>query len=349
VAIGYQAGKALTTGGGNTALGESAMVDLVEGTNNTAIGKGAFGGALDATADASTGNVFIGKDAGGGAWVTAVSNYNVAVGNLTMDAAMDGALNNTAVGYSALSALTTGADNVASGFQSLYANTEGVRNVASGMYALYNNTTGDRNTASGTYALYINTEGDKNIASGYAALYAVSTGDNNIGIGVDSGRTGSPGGNITTADNQLCLGDENITDAHVQVDWTVASDQRDKTDFTALDLGLDFVNDLEPVTYKWDKRSKYGDKTAEDYDLAAQTPDGTHKEDWLDIGFKAQEVEALEIAAGYDKDNKTNLTTTLSGDGKQYGLQYTKFVPILVKAIQELSAEVESLKEQLNS
>ena len=51
-----------------------------------------------------------------------------------------------------------------------------------------------------------------------------------------------------------------LAEAHVQVDWTVASDQRDKTDFTALDLGLDFVKALAPVTYKWDKRSKYGDK-----------------------------------------------------------------------------------------
>ena len=59
-------------------------------------------------------------------------------------------------------------------------------------------------------------------------------------------------------------------EAHIQVDWTVASDARDKTDFTALDLGLDFVKDLQPVTYKWDKRSKYGDKTAEEYDLTAR-------------------------------------------------------------------------------
>ena len=107
---------------------------------------------------------------------------------------------------------------------------------------------------------------------------------------------------------------------------------------------LDFVKSLEPVTYKWDKRSKYGDKTADDYDLNAQTPDGTHKEDWLDIGFKAQEVEALEIAAGYKIAEKTNLTTSLTSDGKQYGLQYSKFVPILVKAVQELSAEIDKLK-----
>jgi trimeric autotransporter adhesin len=161
--------------------------------------------------------------------------------------------------------------------------------------------------------------------------------------------TGSPGGNITTASNILSLGDENIATANIQVDWTVASDARDKTDFTALDLGLDFVKALAPVTYKWDKRSKYGDKSAEDYDLNAQTPDGTHKEDWLDIGFKAQEVEALEIAAGYNKDNKTNLVSSHTDDGKQMGLQYSKFVPILVKAIQDQQAIIDSLTTRIEA
>jgi hypothetical protein len=79
-------------------------------------------------------------------------------------------------------------------------------------------------------------------------------------------------------------------------------------------------------------------------DLDKVTHDGTHKEDWLDIGFKAQDVEKLEAAAGYKIADKTNLTTNLSSDGKQYGIQYSKFIPILVKAIQELSAEVEKLK-----
>jgi len=138
-------------------------------------------------------------------------------------------------------------------------------------------------------------------------------------------------------------------DAYIQVDWTVASDERDKTDFTALDLGLDFVNALEPVTYKWDKRSNYGDRFAEDYDLNAQTPDGTHKEDWLDIGFKAQAVEALEIAAGYTKETNTNLVSSHSNDGKQMGLQYSKFVPILVKAIQEQQALIDSLTARIET
>jgi len=178
---------------------------------------------------------------------------------------------------------------------------------------------------------------------GLSSGYEITSGSNNLILGNDAGRAGSPGGAISTGSNEIVLGDDAITEAHVQVDWTVASDQRDKTDFTALDLGLDFVKALAPVTYKWDKRSKYGDKTAEDYDLNAQSPDGTHKEDWLDIGFKAQEVQALEEAAGYTTAAKKNLTVSTSGDGKQMGLQYSKFVPILVKAIQEQNALIEAL------
>ena len=60
-----------------------------------------------------------------------------------------------------------------------------------------------------------------------------------------------------------------------------------------------------------------------------------------------KEVEALEKAAGYKIADKTNLTTTLSDDGKQYGMQYEKFIPILVKAVQELSAKNDALEARI--
>jgi hypothetical protein len=141
-----------------------------------------------------------------------------------------------------------------------------------------------------------------------------------------------------------------VTHIYAQISSiTGSSDARDKTDFTPLDLGLDFVKALAPVTYKWDKRSKYGDKTAEGYDLTAQTPDGTHKEDWLDVGFTAQAVEALENAAGYSTDTNTNLIYDINPDGKSMGLQYTKFIPILVKAIQEQNALIEALTARVTT
>jgi hypothetical protein len=211
-------------------------------------------------------------------------------------------------------------------------------------------TTGDANSAFGASALGIGVvTGSNNTALGVAAGASVTSGSNNSFLGHDAGRSGSPGGNITTHSNNIVFGDENIAAIYAQVQTISASDERDKTDFTDLDLGLDFVKALAPVTYKWDKRSKYGDKTADDYDLNDQTPDGTHKEDWLDIGFKAQEVIALEEAAGYKISDKTNLVSNLTEDGKQYGLQYENFVPILVKAIQEQQALIESLTARIEA
>ena len=107
-----------------------------------------------------------------------------------------------------------------------------------------------------------------------------------------------------------------------------------------MDLGLEFINKLEPVTYRWDKRSKYSD------DQSA-TPDGTHKEEQLEGGFLAQDVEAIEEQYGHKLSDNTNLTFHLSEDEKMYGIKYGKFVPMLVKAVQELSAEVEELKAKL--
>ena len=208
-------------------------------------------------------------------------------------------------------------------------------------------TTGAANVAVGQGALPVNTTGSSNTCVGINAGISSTTGSNNTLLGKDAGRSGSPGGPVTADSNVVALGDENVASLHCQRALTVSSDQRDKTDFTDLDLGLDFVKALAPVTYKWDKRSKYGDKNSDDFDLNNLTPDGTHKEDWLDVGFKAQAVEALEIAAGYNKDNKTNLTIQVSSDGKQYGLRYEKFIPILVKAIQEQQEQIETLKTEV--
>jgi len=300
------------------------------GTFNVAIGDN----ALCANTTASS-NVAIGRDS---LFANTTGTQNVAVGALALDANTTASFN-TAVGFCSLYANTTGTNNVAVGFEALRNQTTGSFNQAFGRCALRCMTTGTNNTGIGQSAGRDITTGFRNTVLGENAGLNVTTGSNNLLLGRDSGRTGSPGGAITTASNRIVLGDEDITNAHIQVDWTVASDQRDKTDFNDLNLGLEFVNKLNPVTYKWDKRSNY------DENLNV-TPNGEHKEDWLDLGFKAQEVEALEIEAGYNKDNKTNLTVDISEDGKQYGIQYAKFVPILVNAIKELKKEIDLLKNK---
>ena len=322
---------------------------------------------MNITSQDDSHNVAVGHSAG---LSVTTGVQNVLIGSLAGDACTDADFN-IAIGYGALGANTVGSKSVAIGQGTLVnqnpASATDMHNVAVGHQAGNDITTGVKNTCIGSEAGDLMTTGDSNTFIGFAAggagvvtgdnntavgpsaLASVAGGANNLALGHHAGLTGSPGGNITTGSNNILLGDENITNAHIQVALTVASDERDKTDFTALDVGLDFVKQLKPYTYKWDKRSKYGDKTADDYDLNAQTPDGTHKEDWLDVGFKAQEVEALEKAAGYDKANKTNLAVTMSEDGKQYGMKYEKLIPILTKAIQEQQAIIESLTTRITA
>ena len=366
VLVGDQSGTAVTVGTGNVAMGYKSLFTETGGQESVAIGTQALRDQ-SFSSGARPGNIGIGLNAGlkitsginncimgtfaGDALTDADDNIaigttalsvdrkgsrSVAIGSGTLQAqnyANSGTTNNIAIGYNAGFNVISSEDNTFVGVNSGAGTVSGSYNTAMGKHALKGQCTHE-NTAVGNQALEKATAAS-NTAIGSLAGFNLTGGNGCVFLGRHAGFTGSPGGNVTTANFILVVGDDNITNAHTQVDWTIASDQRDKTDFSPLDLGLDFVKALAPVTYKWDKRSKYGDKTADGYDLDAQTPDGTHKEDWLDIGFKAQEVEALEQAAGYNKSNKTNLVSSFTEDGKQMGLQYSKFVPILVKAMQE--------------
>ena len=338
--VGHNSGAALSTGSlYNVLIGHGAGSSMTSGNRNIAIGVSSMDGF-----DTETHNLGIGISALGGS--VAGGEYNIAIGNYAGDALTSGD-QNIFIGYNAGTDHTTANECVFIGHEAGFNATTATGNTALGFRAIYENTaTGNENTCLGAYAGYRISSGGLNTIVGYDCATLITTGSNNIMIGVDAGVTGSPGGAIGTGSNNVGFGDENISSCHIQTDWTVASDQRDKTDFTALDLGLDFVNDLKPYTFKWDKRIKYVSKENRNtVDLDTITSDGTHKEDWLDLGFKAQDVEALEKAAGYKISDKTNLTTSLTEDGKQYGIKYSNFVPILVKAIQELSAKLKALEE----
>ena len=243
---------------------------------------------------------------------------------------------------------TNPSNNVAVGYYAGHDLTTGQNNTFLGTFAGENATTGMENTFLGTSAGGGGAvAGNENTAVGRSAGNALTNGYNNLLLGHDAGRAASPSGEITTASNKVCLGDDDITDLFCADTSISSSDERDKTDFAALTLGLDFVKALEPVTYYWDKRSKYGDRDAEDYDLNAQKPAGTHKEDKMHAGFKAQAVVALEEAAGHKMSDKKNILSNLTDDGKRYGLKYERFVPILVKAIQEQDAIIQSLTARI--
>ena len=242
------------------------------------------------------------------------------------------------MGYQALAVSTTGYRNSCIGSHAGEDITTGKQNCALGHYALANCTTSDYNTAVGEQALRNLSTAINNDALGHAAGYDITTGNNNICVGTSSGRASSPSGAITTEQYRVCIGNNNITNAYIKVDWTVTSDRRDKTDIEPFKHGLSWINKLNPVTYRWDNRSDY----------ANGIPDGSKKGSKLNIGLIAQDEIEVEKEHGYGDTSENMLVSHVNEDGN-YGMQYSKLVPILINAVKELSAENTALKQRLDA
>ncbi|BAQ89462.1 putative T4-like proximal tail fiber [uncultured Mediterranean phage uvMED] len=333
--VGNDALTSLTSGHSNTAVGLSALAALTTGDYNIAIGRSA---ADDF--DTEDHNLAIGFAALGGA--VAGGENNVAIGNYALDALTSGD-ENTAVGYEAGSDLSTGNDNVLIGMKAGFQMTTGSENVLIGHEAgKFNTFTGSTNTGVGTYALFKITSGSNNSALGMDAGSHMTTGSNNIMIGHDAGTSNSIA-QTTTESNRIILGDANITDFFCADSSISSSDKRDKTDITDFSHGLNFIEQLQPKTYRWDKRVWYCEDHPTAEQVLAVTPDGSKKKNKLNVGFMAQDVQAIEEALGYKTDDETNLIFH-KNDAMQVSLKYERLIPILVNAVKELSAEVKALK-----
>jgi hypothetical protein len=212
----------------------------------------------------------------------------------------------------ALQANTVGNGLVALGQNALAANTSAGNNTAVGQNCLSLNSAGIRNTAVGQGSLYNNVTSDDNVAVGVTALVN-STSGQNTAVGSNAGAI------TTTGTNNLTLGGANITVIRAQVtSITALSDARDKTDVADLPQGLNFVNALRPVKYTWNSR---------DGAIVGKA----------DMGFLAQDVLAVQGADDY-------LNLVYQSNPEKLELTQGRLIPILVKAIQELSAEVAALK-----
>jgi hypothetical protein len=347
--IGYQAGKALTTGGDNTAIGQ-ALVTATTGGSNIAVGNG----SLYSTTTAGN-NVAVGV---GAAFSNTTGQYNIAVGTSALSANTT-ASNNTAVCYQSLRENTTGGNNAAFGYWANVLNTTGSNNTAIGLAALFANTTASNNTAVGYQALYTLTTGNgQNTAVGNSAGYStqggaennnyfgnsagstVTTGNGNVCLGHYAGTNTHTVFHITTQSDRVVVGNSLTTNAYVQVAWTVTSDARDKADVIPSTYGLDFVNKLKPVTFKWDKREWYTDGNR----------DGSNKDTITQTGFIAQELKALQEA-----ENATYLNLVYESNPDKLEATPGNLLVPLIKAVQQLSVivkqhqiEIDDLKSKVN-
>ena len=184
--------------------------------------------------------------------------------------------------------------------------------------------------------------GNDNTAVGAAAGAELTSGENNLFLGHNAGRASSPSGVQTTGSGTVCLGDDNISDLFCADTSISSSDSRDKADITDFTIGLNWIKDLRPVTYKWDKRSWYG--TDEE---PLGTPDGSKKKSKVNIGFLAQEALEVEKANGFGDSADNMLICNLTEDGQRYGMKYERLVPILVNAVKELSTKVTTLEAEV--
>ena len=315
----------LSTATGNVGIGHQVMQTITSGDYNVAVGHG----ALDAL---TTGlyNVAIGGDGPLGACNT--GSKNVAIGNGAL-LQSDGESANIAIGSDTLTGAVNGGEyNVAIGDQAGTAVTTGDNNTIVGREAGHDCTTGENNTFIGGFAGNVAIGGSNNICIGYEADLSA----NDISHGITIGY------NMTSSSNHFSFGKaSNVVTNQFSSDanWSRSSDVRKKREIYDQELGLDFINDLRTVNFKW-KPSNEFPKEWRDY-----SEENNMDTDVIMHGFIAQEVkEALDKHAN-NKDVKFG--GWREGDD---GMQHTSremFVIPLIKAVQELSTEVKELKAKL--
>ena len=160
------------------------------------------------------------------------------------------------------------------------------------------------------------------------------------------------------ADNMAVIGNDAITRVYMADDTGATvyagsatiqtSDERIKEKIKGIDLGLDFINKLNPVQYEKRQPIDYDDSLKENLrwykeNESPRVLDDSEKSKQR-VGFIAQDVGEVLEELGYDSNNDmvdVDEVTT------QQHIAYSKLVAPMVKAIQELTKKVEELEDKL--
>ena len=242
---------------------------------------------------------------------------------------------NTAVGYQTLESNTTASNNAAIGKQAGYSVTSGSNSNLLGYRAGYGITTGANNTCIGTQAgnhTQTITTGAQNVCVGNYTHPSAEDSTYQIVLGYDC--TGSSNDTLTfgrqSNDTTCTMGGTT---------WSAPSDVRLKEDIQDEKVGLDFINELRPVTFQWKKAKDVpSEMIVHDPNSEERVMNGKYNH-----GFVAQEVK--EVIDKYDLKDGFDMWTEDEADGRQR-IGESALMPIMVKAVQELSAQVEELKSK---
>jgi hypothetical protein len=200
-------------------------------------------------------------------------------------------------------------------------------------------TTGAYNTHLGGLAGNTTQAGNYQTLIGYN-VEASGTGiDNEVVIG--NGVNG--GGAATVRIGVAAGGTATLSLDGSDTSWAAASDERLKKDVADSTVGLSFIKALRPVTFKWQAKDAVAD-TLPQYD--ADSSDPVYGIGKAHHGFIAQEVKTV-IDAHSDVANGHNIWNE-DPDGTQQ-LAPSALVPMLVKAIQEQQATIETLTARITA
>jgi len=275
--------------------------------------------------------IYIGMRAGYGA--NSTGHTNIYIGNDVAYGATTG-YNNVILGSNAGYAVGSGAENVMMG-------------LLAGRYAASNNyntflgsragyaATSNNNVCIGAYGASNLTSGTGTVIIGYNAQPDTATASNEIILGYSTKGVG--GGHITLG---ISLGSDriyNLPDSNGS--WTKVSDERYKDNIQDnTDCGLNFINDLRPVTFKFKALADIDDSLP-DYDAEATE----RKHECKHYGLIAQEVKTA-----LDKHNITDFAGWDQKDGIQ-AISQEMFVNPLIKAVQELTTRLEAAEAEIKT
>ncbi len=151
-----------------------------------------------------------------------------------------------------------------------------------------------------------------------------------IGYNVNTGRG-----------NQVHLGNTSVKAIEGQVSIRTYSDERIKRDIVDTDLGLEFVNKLKPRKFKRKNPEEYADLFGE----GNTTPIKDDEKENVFDGLIAQEVEAVCNELGVSFSGHEVSTS----QGNKQSIQYETLTIPLIKAVQELSAQITTLQQEVNT
>lgn len=252
-----------------------------------------------------------------------------------------------ALGWKACGEVTTSDNNVGVGHQACGGNTAGGAA-----------TTGEGNTCLGIYAGPVLTSGAFNTLVGGSSATTLVTGSQNIclGVGAVTSGTGSEsqiviGNNLTgKGDAVSVLGTDSVysTLAFGSTTWGNSSDSRIKKNISYDVIGLPFIESLKPASFEYKQPVDIdGSEDAEVVKICSghTLPDGTVSSmpQGVRLGFIAQDVKS---ALDSNSINVGESGWSMGSNGIQ-SVGPAAFIPSLVKAVQELSAQVAGLEARL--